>query len=61
MKRVLNRGADTAGFNDAMNGSIEGYAPLYATHTDIRREFEKITQQDGLRAALKWRKAQFDS
>ncbi len=61
MKRVLNRGADTAGFKDAMDGSIEGYAPLYAIHTDIRREFEKITQQDGLRAALKWRKAQFDN
>ncbi len=60
MKRVLNRGAETAGFNDAMNGSVEGYAPLYAIHTDIRREFEAITQKDGLRAALKWRKAQFD-
>jgi enoyl-CoA hydratase len=60
-KLAINRGADAAGFRNAMQAGIDVIAPLYAAKTEIGTEFRERSRQDGLAAALKWRKAQFDN
>lgn len=59
-KLAINRGADAAGFRNAMQAGIDVVAPLYAATTEVSREFRERAQRDGLPAALKWRKGQFD-
>jgi enoyl-CoA hydratase/carnithine racemase len=59
-KLAINRGADAAGFRNAMQAGIDVVAPLYATTTEASAEFRARTEKDGLPAALKWRKAQFE-
>ena len=58
-KLAINRGADAAGFRNAMHAGLDVVAPLYAAETDIGREFRVRAQKDGLPAALKWRRNQF--
>ncbi len=58
-KLSINRGADAAGFNSAMQAGLDVVAPLYAAKTDVGVQFTEIRQRDGLRAALKWRRDQF--
>ncbi len=58
-KLSINRGADAAGFSNAMQAGLDAVAPLYAAKTDVGVEFTEIRQRDGLRAALKWRRDQF--
>jgi enoyl-CoA hydratase/carnithine racemase len=58
-KLSINRGADAAGFNRAMQAGLDVVAPLYAAKTDVGVQFTEIRQRDGLRAALKWRRDQF--
>src|SRR5579871_2100835 len=57
-KIAISRGAEAAGFRNAMNAGLDMMAPLYAAHTEVQKEFVEITRRDGLRAALKWRRAQ---
>lgn len=59
-KLAINRGADAAGFRNAMQAGIDVVAPLYAATTEVSAEFRARAGKDGLAAALKWRKAQFD-
>jgi enoyl-CoA hydratase len=59
-KLAINRGADAAGFRNAMQAGIDVIAPLYAAKTEIGTEFRERARKDGLPAALKWRKAQFE-
>lgn len=59
-KLAINRGADAAGFRNAMQAGIDVVAPLYAATTEVSAEFRARTEKDGLPAALKWRKAQFE-
>ncbi|MFL6797531.1 MAG: enoyl-CoA hydratase/isomerase family protein [Xanthobacteraceae bacterium] len=59
-KLAINRGADAAGFRNAMQAGIDVVAPLYAAQTEVGVHFRDIAEKDGLRAALKWRKAQFE-
>ena len=59
-KLAINRGADAAGFRNAMQAGIDVVAPLYAATTAVSAEFRERTAKDGLPAALKWRKAQFE-
>jgi enoyl-CoA hydratase/carnithine racemase len=59
-KLAINRGADAAGFRNAMQAGIDVVAPLYAATTEASAEFRARTEKDGLPAALKWRKAQFE-
>jgi enoyl-CoA hydratase len=59
-KLAINRGADAAGFRNAMQAGIDVVAPLYAATTEVSREFRERAQKDGLPAALKWRKGQFE-
>src|SRR5690349_14499565 len=59
-KLAINRGADAAGFRNAMQAGIDVVAPLYAATTEASAEFRARTEKEGLPAALKWRKAQFE-
>jgi enoyl-CoA hydratase/carnithine racemase len=59
-KLAINRGADVAGFRNAMQAGLDVVAPLYAAKTEAGLKFKEITKERGLGAALKWRGAQFE-
>ena len=59
-KLAISRGAEAQGFNNALNSGVDIFAPLYAATTEVGRQFEEIRAKDGLKAALQWRKQQFD-
>jgi enoyl-CoA hydratase/carnithine racemase len=59
-KLAINRGADAAGFRNAMQAGIDVVAPLYAAKTEIGTRFREIAAEQGLPAALKWRRSQFE-
>jgi enoyl-CoA hydratase len=58
-KLSINRGADIAGFRNAMQAGLDVVAPLYAAKTEAGTTFKDITKEKGLGAALKWRGEQF--
>lgn len=58
-KLSINRGADAAGFRNAMMAGLDIVSPLYAARTEFGEKFHEITARDGLGAALKWRGDQF--
>ena len=58
-KRVINRGAEIAGFRVALESGVDSFVSLYATKTEVGREFGQRVQEHGLKAALEWRRAQF--
>ena len=59
-KLAVNRGLDAAGFRAALNAGVDVLAPLYAAETEVQKEFDAIKARDGLKAALAWRKQQFE-
>jgi enoyl-CoA hydratase/carnithine racemase len=59
-KLAVNRGLEAAGFRNALNAGVDVLAPLYAATTEVGKQFDEIKKKDGLKAALKWRKAEFD-
>ena len=59
-KLAVNRGLDAAGFHNALNAGLDVLAPLYAATTEVGKQFDDIKKKNGLKAALAWRKAQFD-
>jgi enoyl-CoA hydratase len=60
-KRVINRGAEIAGFRAAVEAGVDSFVSLYATQTEVGSEFGRRVQADGLKAALEWRRAQFQT
>jgi enoyl-CoA hydratase len=58
-RRALGRGADAAGFRNAIRAGLDVLAPLYAATTEVGKRFDEIREKDGLGAALRWRAAQF--
>ena len=58
-KLAVSRGADAAGFRNAIRAGLDVLAPLYAARTEVGTKFDEIREKDGLGAALKWRAAQF--
>jgi enoyl-CoA hydratase len=58
-KLAINRGADAAGFRNAIRAGLDVLAPLYAAQTDVGLKFDEIREKEGLGAALRWRAAQF--
>jgi enoyl-CoA hydratase/carnithine racemase len=58
-KLAINRGADAAGFRNAIRAGLDVLAPLYAAQTEVGVTFDEIRERDGLVAALRWRAAQF--
>lgn len=59
-KLAVNRGLDAAGFRNALNAGLDVLAPLYAATTQVGAQFDEIKGKQGLKAALAWRKAQFE-
>jgi enoyl-CoA hydratase/carnithine racemase len=59
-KLAINRGADAGGFRNALQAGLV-VAPLYAATPEVGGQFEEIGSRDGLKAALKWRHAQFEA
>ena len=58
-KLATRRGAEAAGFRNAMLAGLDVLAPLYAARTEVGMKFDEIREKQGLGAALKWRAAQF--
>jgi enoyl-CoA hydratase/carnithine racemase len=58
-KLAINRGADAAGFRNAIRAGLDVVAPLYAARTEVGVRFDEIREKEGLGAALRWRAAQF--
>jgi enoyl-CoA hydratase/carnithine racemase len=58
-KLGISRGADAAGFRNAIRAGLDVVAPLYAARTEVGMKFDEIREKEGLGAALKWRAAQF--
>jgi enoyl-CoA hydratase/carnithine racemase len=58
-KLAINRGADAAGFRNAIRAGLDILAPLYAAQTEVGVKFDEIREREGLVAALRWRAAQF--
>jgi enoyl-CoA hydratase/carnithine racemase len=59
-KRVINRGAEIAGFRSALEAGVDSFVSLYATQTEVGKEFGRRVQEQGLKAALDWRRGQFE-
>jgi enoyl-CoA hydratase/carnithine racemase len=58
-KLAINRGADAAGFRNAIRAGLDVLAALYAARTEVGVKFDEIREKEGLGAALRWRAAQF--
>ncbi len=58
-KLATRRGAEAAGFRNAIHAGLDVLAPLYAARTEVGTKFDEIREKEGLGAALKWRAAQF--
>ena len=58
-KLATRRGAEAAGFRNAILAGLDVVAPLYAAKTAVGMKFQEIKEKDGLGAALKWRAGQF--
>lgn len=58
-KLAIKRGAECAGFRNAIQAGLDVLAPLYAARTEVGAQFDEIREREGLGAALRWRAAQF--
>lgn len=58
-KRALHRSLEIAGFTAAIRAAAELTGIIDATSTAEMETFNKIRQESGLRAALRWRDEQF--
>jgi len=58
-KLAVNRGAECAGFLNAMHAGVDVLAALYAARTEVGTKFDEIREKEGLGAALRWRASQF--
>ena len=57
-KRALNRAWDVAGFRAAMAANTELDTIIETANLEARAEFRRITEEQGLKAAIAWRDAQ---
>jgi enoyl-CoA hydratase/carnithine racemase len=58
-KRALNRVWDVAGFRAAMAANTELDVLIETSNLPARDEFRRITEEQGLKAAIAWRDARF--
>src|SRR5512134_2206358 len=59
-KLAINRGADAAGFRNAIRAGLDVLAALYAARTEVGMKFDEIREKEGLGAALRWRAKQLE-
>lgn len=60
-KAAINRGAEIAGFRQALSYGAETGAILDSTETEAYKQFNAIRDKDGLPAAIRWREQQFEA
>jgi len=58
-KGAVNRAWDVAGFRAAMQANTEIDVMIESANLPARDEFRRITQEQGLKAAIAWRDAKF--
>jgi len=58
-KQAVNRAWDVAGFRVAMAANTEIDVMIETANLPAREEFRRITQEQGLKAAIAWRDARF--
>lgn len=58
-KLAISRGADAAGFRNALRAGLDVLAGRYAARTGVGMKFDEIREEEGLGAALEGRAAQF--
>lgn len=58
-KRSVNRSAEVAGMRSALESGVDGLVALYAAKTEVGKQFDKLVNEKGLKAALDWRAGQF--
>ena len=58
-KRAVNRAWDVAGFRAAMATNTEIDTIIETANLTARDEFRRITEEEGLKAAIAWRDAKF--
>jgi enoyl-CoA hydratase len=58
-KRSVNRVWDVAGFRSAMEANTEIDVTIESANLPARDEFRRITQEQGLKAAIAWRDARY--
>jgi enoyl-CoA hydratase len=58
-KRAVNRVWEVAGFRDAMDANVEIDVDIETANLPAREEFRRITQEQGLKAAIAWRDARY--
>jgi enoyl-CoA hydratase len=58
-KRAVNRAWDVAGFRAAMSANNELDVMIETANLPARDEFRRITNEEGLKAAIAWRDAAF--
>jgi enoyl-CoA hydratase len=58
-KRAVNRAWDVAGFRSSMAANTELDVMIETANLPARDEFRRITQEQGLKAAIAWRDARF--
>jgi enoyl-CoA hydratase len=58
-KQALNAGWEQAGFREALHAGIEIGIEIETSKSPERVEFERISKQQGLRAAVEWRDGRF--
>jgi enoyl-CoA hydratase len=59
LKLALNRGAEAAGFRNAINAGVDILGPLYAASTAAGAKFRAAVEAEGLGAALEARMGEF--
>ncbi len=59
-KASINRGAEIAGFRQALRYGVESGAILDGTVTEASRKFDEVREREGLGAAIRWRESQFE-
>jgi enoyl-CoA hydratase len=59
-KRAINRSWEAAGFRQALIEGVELGAEIEATQAPEREEFDRITAEQGLKEAIRWRDQRFE-
>jgi enoyl-CoA hydratase len=58
-KRAINRAWETAGFREALMANVDIDAVIESAEVPERKEFNRIREEQGLKAAIEWRDARF--
>jgi enoyl-CoA hydratase/carnithine racemase len=58
-KRSINRSLEIAGFREALQANVDIDAVIEAAEVPERKEFSRIRDEQGLKAAIAWRDARF--